>query len=278
MSDLTINSTIGLNSGWRIPRLGFGLTHGAPYRPVQQLVEWAVDYGYRLFDSAKMLDNETAAGNIFGKLWSMREKTFIVAKLSNVDHGYIPAMYAFHRSMNELQLDYVDLYLIHTPVPGKELRLESWRGIEKVVFDKKCRSIGVSNYGIHHLEELFENCRIKPAVNQLEVHPWLRRHELIDFCRENDVVVEAYSPLTKGRKLKDPKLNELAKKYGKTSAQILIRWCLQNDFPCIPRSTREERIISNTQVFDFNIDMLDMEYLDSLDCNYKTGWDPTTAP
>ncbi|KAF7729112.1 hypothetical protein EC973_004880 [Apophysomyces ossiformis] len=165
--------------------------------------------------------------------------------------------------------------IVQSPARGKDLRLASWKALEKLKKDGKVKSIGVSNYGKHHLQELLDNCTIKPAVNQIEITPYLARPDIVDFCSDNDIVIEAYSPLTMGEKLNDRALQLMAKKYGKSPAQILLRWSLQHHYVPLPKSVRQERIISNTQVFDFEIQKADMDILDSWDEYFVTEWDPT---
>jgi diketogulonate reductase-like aldo/keto reductase len=206
-----------------------------------------------------------------------REQVFVTTKLWNSDHGYDHAIKACHASLARLGLDYVDLYLIHWPVQGK--RKDTWRALETLLEDGKCKSIGVSNYMAHHLEELLGYCKVPPAVNQIELHPYIffTRAETIDLCRNAGIIPVAYSPLTKGVKLGDPRLQKIASKYGKSTAQLLIRWALQQGFAAIPKSSVISRIIENINVFDFEISANDMEELNSLDENLVTGWDPAGA-
>jgi diketogulonate reductase-like aldo/keto reductase len=175
-----------------------------------------------------------------------------------------------------LGLPYVDLYLIHWPV--QKLRNETWKAMETLLEKGKCRAIGVSNYMIGHLEDLLANSDTVPAVNQVEFSPYLYLKDLLDFCRNHKIQLEAYSPLTKGHKLNDPKLASIAKKYSKTTAQILIRWVLQKEVVVIPKSSHRERILENADVFDFEISPTDMKLLDSFNQNMRTSWDPTTIP
>eukprot|EP00850_Spirogloea_muscicola_P024571 SM001084S14009 [mRNA] locus=s1084:1147:2077:- [translate_table: standard] len=171
----------------------------------------------------------------------------------------------------------VDLYLIHSPM-RVDKRLESWRALEDILRSGRARAIGVSNYGVHHLDELFANCRVRPAVNQVEIHPWCTRTGLVSYCQRNGVAVEAYSPLTKGRRLHDPVLAAIADVYKKSPAQVLIRWSIQKGHIVLPKSVTPARISTNAQVYDFELGQVDMAKLDVLNEDYITGWDPTSGP
>jgi diketogulonate reductase-like aldo/keto reductase len=258
--------------------LGLGLYLSHSGGMAYNAIHCALKSGYRHFDTAKFYANEQDVGQAIRESDIPRENIFVTTKLWNDDHGYDSNLQALDNSLERMQLDYVDLYLIHWPV--QELRLESWRAMEKALADRKVRAIGVSNYMTRHLEELLDNYKIIPAINQIELSPfnYLSRIDTIDFCLENNIVIEAYSPLTKGYKLGDPNLVEIAGKYHKTTAQILIRWALEHQFVVIPKSSNENRIKENIDVFDFSIAEEDMTYLDGLNVNLATSWDPTNAP
>ncbi|CAG8465749.1 3561_t:CDS:2 [Racocetra fulgida] len=180
--------------------------------------------------------------------------------------GYESTLKAAETSLEKLQTGYIDLLILHSPLPGPEKRAESYKALQELVKRGLVKSIGVSNYGVKHLKELLDsNPEIKPTLNQVEIHPWLARSDIVSFCNEHNIVVEAYSPLTRGQKLNDPTLVRIAKEYGKTPAQILIRWGLQHNYVTLPKSVSKERIIENANVFDFKIKQDDMETLDSLD-------------
>lgn len=236
----------------------------------------ALDVGYRLIDTAAFYGNEEEIGKAIKESKIPREEIFVTTKLWNSDQGYISAIKAFNESLDKLGLSYVDLYLIHWPV--EDLRLESWNALESLYEKDKCKAIGVSNYQIRHLQELLENATVIPAVNQVEFHPFLYQKGLLDFCQVNNIQLEAYSPLTKGRKLNDPKLQEMAAKYSKTPAQILIRWCLQKKVVTIPKSSTLTHITENANVFDFAISQKDMDLLDSFNEDLRTSWNPSTIP
>lgn len=273
---LTIYSRVKLNNGVEMPYLGLGVYLAASGQETQQAVKHALQVGYRLIDTASMYDNEYDVGKVIRKSPIPRQEIFVTTKLWNSDHGYDKSIKAFQKSLERLGLEYIDLYLIHWPVEG--LRRDSWRALETLLDSGKCRAIGVSNYMIHHLEELLGYARIIPAVNQVEFTPFLYLKDLLDFCRTHSIQLESYSPLTRGKKFNHPLLQELSKKYQKTPAQILIRWNLEHRVVVIPKSSRPERIEENADVFDFNIAEKDMQALDGLHQNYRVSWNPTRIP
>jgi methylglyoxal/glyoxal reductase len=272
----TVEPLAKLNNGVMIPRLGLGVYQSPPGQVTQTAVEYALKIGYRHIDTARIYGNESDVGVALRKSGIKREDAFITTKLWNSDHGYETALKACDDSIKRLGLKYLDLYLIHWPVP--EIRDESWTALTKLLKDGKCRSIGVSNYTIQHLTELLEDADVVPMVNQVEFSPFLYQKQLLDYCEKNKIQLEAYSPLTQGEKLNHPRIQQVAKKHDKTPAQVLIRWSLQHDLVTIPKSVREERIRENSQVFDYNLTAEDMRTLDSLDENFRNSWDPTNAP
>lgn len=276
LAKLNINSTVRLTSNVQMPVLGLGVYQTPPGRVTQNAVKFALNVGYRHIDTARIYGNEADVGQAVRNGGIPREELFVTTKLWNSDQGYDSTLQACEASLKRLGLDYLDLYLIHLPVP--ELRKESWRGMEKLLREGKCRAIGVSNFSIRHLEELLEEYEVTPAVNQVEFHPFLYQRELLEYCQSKRIEVEAYSPLARGDKFRDPSVASLAKKYSKTPAQLLIRWGLQHGLVVIPKSTREERIRENSQVFDFEISAEDMKSLDSLDEDLRLNWDPTNVP
>lgn len=267
-----------LNNNLEIPVLGLGVWQIPEGDETYNAVKYALEAGYRHIDTAKIYGNERSVGKAVRESGIPREDIFITTKLWNADHGYEATIDACEASLDQLGLDYIDLYLIHWPV--KELRLESWKAMEALHLEGKCRSIGVSNFMVRHLEELLENCQVVPAVNQIELSPYNYRSRLdvVEFCRRSNIALEAYSPLTRGRKLNDIRLGDIAERYDKTPAQILIRWAIDHNLIVLPKSKNERRIIENSDVFDFSISETDMAELDSFDQNLVTGWDPTTAP
>jgi diketogulonate reductase-like aldo/keto reductase len=267
-----------LNSDVKIPVLGLGVFRSPAGATTENAVHYALEAGYRHIDTAKIYGNEKSVGTAVRESGIPRSEIFVTTKLWNSDHGYDATLRACDESLSNLGFDYVDLYLVHWPVEG--LRLETWQAMETLLAEGKARAIGVSNYMIRHLEELLNHAKVIPAVNQIELSPYnyLYRKDLVDFCRVNSILVEAYSPLTKARKLDDPKLVELAGKYGKTAAQVLIRWVVQQGMVALPKSTNPARIRQNGDVFDFVISDEDMTYQESFNENLVTGWDPTNTP
>lgn len=291
-----MNSTIPLNDGREMPRLGLGVWQISG-RKCEAAVLAAFEAGYRHIDTASFYGNEESVGAAVRSSGIPREEIFVTTKLWNSEHGAVER--AFETSLRKLGMDYVDLYLIHYPVRE---RLKSWRSLEKLKEQGKVRSIGVSNFTIRHLTELLAESSTVPAVNQVEFHPYLYQRGLLDFCRSKGIVVEAYSPLTQGQRLNDRKLMAVAKKYPtspresaadrsnlpfvlsrsrgerKSPAQILIRWGLQHGLAVIPKSANAARIRENAAVFDFEISAEDMRALDGFNENLRTCWDPTHAP
>jgi diketogulonate reductase-like aldo/keto reductase len=270
---LKIDSAIPMNNEVAIPRLGLGMYRSPRGRKSFSTVLYALQYGYRHVDTAALYHNEREVGDAIRESGIPREQIFITTKLWNQDQGYDSTMRAFDKSMKALNLGYLDLYLIHWPVPGK--RRDSWKAMQKIYQEGRCRSIGVSNYLIRHLSELLSETAVVPVVNQVEFSPFLYQKELLDYCRSKGIVIEAYSPITKGKRLDDPNIVRIANQYHKTSAQILIRWALQQDLVVLVKSNRVERIEENGSVFDFEITPQDMTVLNSLNENYRTSWDPT---
>ncbi|GJP36795.1 hypothetical protein CLOM_g21270 [Closterium sp. NIES-68] len=246
-------------------------------RDAEAAVLTALREGYRHIDTAQLYRNEAAVGRAVRASGLRREQVFVTTKLWNADNGYDATLSAFHRSLSELGLDYVDLYLLHSPM-RVDARLDSWRAMEDLLRGGRVRAIGVSNFGQQHLEELFAACSVRPAVNQVELHPFGTRRQLVDFCQQHGIAMQAYSPLTKGTRLRDPTLVEMAARYQKSTAQLMVRWCLQKGFVVLPRSVNPAHIAANTQVYDFSISDIDMAKLDSLNEDYVTGWDPTRGP
>lgn len=272
----TLSPTIKLRDGHEIPRIGLGVFQAKAGGETRAAVRAALELGYRHVDTARVYNNERDVGQAIAESGIPRERIFVTTKLWNSDHGYEAALRACQGSLQRLGLAYIDLYLIHWPVQG--LRKETWRALVKLREDGLCRSIGVSNYMIRHLEELRAASEVQPVVNQVEVSPFCTRSELRAYCREHGIVVEAYSPLTKGLRLDHPAIVGMARKHGRSPAQILIRWALQRDMVVLPKSVKPERIRENAAVLDFAIAAEDMDALDALDEGLVTGWDPTDAP
>jgi len=272
---ISINTKVKLNNGIGMPIFGLGTYLARRGEETRRAVLYALEVGYRHIDTASMYGNEEDVGRALRESGILREDVFVTTKLWNSDHGYKKAISACEESLRKLGNSYIDLYLIHWPVEG--LRNESWRALEELLEDGKCRAIGVSNYMIWHLEELFENSAIIPAVNQVEFSPYLYLEDLLIFCNSNNIQLESYSPLTKGQRLQDSKLAAIALKYSKTPAQLLIRWALEHEVAVIPKSSNQKRILENSQVFDFQILPEDTKTLDCFNENLHTSWDPSKA-
>ena len=270
---LRIDSYFDLNDGNHIPILGFGVYLIPPGAETLSAVTAALNAGYRHLDTASIYKNEADVGIAIKTSKIKREEIFVTTKLWNSDQGYHSALKAFDYSLKELQLDYLDLYLIHWPVYEK--RIESWKALNTLKANGRCRSIGVSNFMIPHLQELIDSTGIVPAVNQIEFSPFLYQRDLLRFCQKHNIVVQSYSPLTAGKRLNDPVLWSIAEKYKKTPAQVLIRWNLQHHLVPLPKSKTLSRILENSLVFDFHLESNDMKHLDSLNENLRTCWDPS---
>ncbi|MFN8576965.1 MAG: aldo/keto reductase [Candidatus Sericytochromatia bacterium] len=274
--NLTINSKVKLNNGSEMPLFGLGVYQSDKGEETRKAVLDSLEAGYRHIDTAKFYQNEKDVGNAIKESGIPRSEIFVTTKLWNSDHGYDLTLKAFEKSLEQLDLGYIDLYLVHWPVTG--LRNETWKAMEKIMESGKCKSIGVSNYTIKHLKELLDFANIVPAVNQVEFSPYLYQKELLDFCNKNSIQLEAYSPLTQGEKLKEKVLVDISKKYNKTTAQLILRWALQHNIVIIPKSVTKSRIIENANIFDFNISDEDMNKLDLLNENFRTCWDPSNNP
>lgn len=272
MTTNVTSATLPLRSGGAIPVVGLGVWQAARGATTREAVASALKLGYRHIDTAKIYGNEEDVGEGIRASGVPREEVFVTTKLWNDDHGYEAAMRAFDASAKRLKLDYIDLYLIHWPVSGK--RAESWRALEKLKADGRAKHIGVSNYLVNHLNELFGTAKELPEVNQIEIHPFLQHRDTRALCAEKKIVVEAYSPLTRGRRLGDPTLVAIAKEVGRTPAQTILRWGVQHDLVVLPKSTRDARIAENGALFDFTLSDSAMRRLDSLDEGHATGWDP----
>ncbi|OAS82166.1 MULTISPECIES: aldo/keto reductase [Metabacillus] len=265
------DSTI-LHNGVKMPWFGLGVWKVEEGHEVKEAVKAAIKAGYRSIDTAAGYGNEEGVGKAIKESGIPREELFITTKVKNGDQGYETTLEAFETSMKKLDLEYLDLYLVHWPVKGKYK--ETWKAIEKLYQDGRIRAIGVSNFQIHHLEDLMVDAEIKPMVNQVEYHPRLSQLELREFCRKNDIQLEAWSPLMQGELLQHPILEEIGNKYNKTTAQVILRWDLQNEVVTIPKSVKEHRIIENANIFDFELSQDDLEKIKSLNQDRRIGPDP----
>ncbi|MFC9599086.1 aldo/keto reductase [Peribacillus butanolivorans] len=268
----SIEETITLHNGVKMPQLGFGVFKVKNGSETVESVKKAIEVGYRSIDTAAIYENEEGVGQAIRESGISREELFITSKVWNTDQGYETTLQAFDDSLKRLGLEYLDLYLIHWP--GKDKYLETWKALEKLYNEGKVKSIGVSNFHVHHLEKLLENSEIKPVVNQIELHPLLTQVEIRDYCEKHDIKVEAWSPLGRGSLIEEPTINHIAKKHGKSSAQVLIRWHLQHEIVVIPKSITPSRIEENAQVFDFSLSLNEMNQIDALNKNERFGSNP----
>ena len=268
--------TVAMSSGTVIPQVGLGVYQSAIGAVTRDAVRAALRCGYRHVDTARVYRNEADVGAVVRESGIPRDQIFVTTKLWNDDHGFDSALRAFDESLARLGLEYVDLYLIHWPVAGK--RLDSWRALERVFGERRARAIGVSNYLVPHLEELLASAHVPPAANQIELSPFLQRRDTVALCRARGIVIEAYSPLTRGQRLGDPAIGAIAREVGRTPAQVLLRWGIQHGFVVLPKSVRADRVAENAAVFDFALTDEQMLRLDGLDENLATGWDPAMQP
>ncbi len=259
-----------LNNGVKIPSIGFGTWQAQDGEESYNATLAALKCGYKHIDTAAVYGNEESIGKAIKDSGIDRKELFITTKLWNGVRGYNETIEAFNISMNKLGLDYVDLYLIHWPNPLKyrnnwqEMNKESWRAMEHLVEAGKIKAIGVSNFLVHHLEELFKTAKIKPTVNQIKLFPGLNQQEVVDYCKNKNVLLEAYSPFGTGKIFDSPELKVLALKYNKSIAQICVRYSLQKGFLPLPKSVTPSRIVENKEVFDFELSNEDMEILNNL--------------
>jgi diketogulonate reductase-like aldo/keto reductase len=263
-----------LNNGVKMPWLGLGVWQGRPEdgAHIEAAVKAAIASGYRSIDTAAGYENEAGVGRAIIAAGIAREEIFVTTKVKNSDQGYNSTLKAFEESRVKLGLDYIDLFLVHWPVKGKYK--ETWRALERIYEEGLVRAIGVSNFQIHHLEEILSSGNIVPAVNQVEYHPRLTQVEVHRFCKQQGIQLEAWSPLIVGRGLDNPLVVELAADYHRTPAQIILRWDLQHGVVTIPKSIRAERIAENAKIFDFELLAEDMTKLDALNLNERSGPDP----
>jgi diketogulonate reductase-like aldo/keto reductase len=274
MSPNVSTATLPLGTGNRIPQVGLGVWQTPRGEVTRDAVTAALRAGYRHVDTAMIYRNEPDVGQAVRESGVPRSDVFVTTKLWNADQGYDAALRAFDTSLQKLGLDHVDLYLVHWPVPGK--RLESWRALERIFEEKRARAIGVSNFLKPHLEELLAKAKTPPHANQIELTPFLQRRETVAFCQQRGIVVEAYSPLTRGLRLGHAAVVEVARRVQRTPAQVLLRWGVQKGCVVLPKSQTPARIEENANLFDFVLSEVDMARLDRLEENLVTGWDPGT--
>ncbi|MBT8184666.1 MAG: aldo/keto reductase [Eudoraea sp.] len=269
-----IKGTFTLHNGVEMPYLGLGVYLSKDGEEVVNAIKWAVDAGYRHKDTAAIYNNEEGVGRGVAECDVPREDLFVVSKVWNADQGYESTLKAFEQSMKRLDLEVLDLYLVHWPV--KDKYKDTWRALERLYKDKRVKAIGVSNFKREHLEDLLKEASVVPMVNQMEFHPYLVQKDLLDYCNSKGIQYEAWSPLMQGKIFKIDIFKELSEKYGKTIAQVVLRWDLQNGVVTIPKSSKKNRIIENADVFDFEITAEDMAFLNAMDRSKRFGPDPDT--
>lgn len=275
-----MNKDFKLSNGVQIPSVGFGTWQTPDGTTAVEAVQCAIAAGYRHIDTAAVYGNEKSVGEGVARSGIAREEIFVTSKVWNIERGYDTTLRAFHRTLDDLRLDYLDLYLIHWPATEyrfadwRQINADTWRALETLYNEGKIRAIGVSNFLPHHLEALLDRATVKPMVNQIEFHPGFIQQECTDFCRANGILVEAWSPLGTGRMLTNETLKGIAARYGKSVAQLCIRWALQHGVLPLPKSVTPERIRENLDVFGFEISDADMQIIDSMEYCGGSGLDP----
>jgi len=265
---------VTLNNGAKMPQLGFGVWRVTD-EVTEEVVKKAIELGYTSIDTASLYKNERGVGRAVKQANVNREDLFITSKVWNTDQGYDKTMASFEDSLERLGMDYLDLFLVHWPMPRFDTYIDTYKALEKLYKDGRVKAIGVSNFEIEHLQRLMQETEIKPVVNQVECHPYLAQNELKQFCKQQNIFVEAWAPLAKGGDvLKDEVTTAIAQKYGKTPAQVVLRWHLQNDTIAIPKSVTPSRIEENFQVFDFELTSEDMKAINGLDQGLRLGFHP----
>ncbi|MFA1712037.1 aldo/keto reductase [Peribacillus frigoritolerans] len=273
---MNLQDTTTLHNGVEMPWFGLGVFKVEEGPELVNAVKMAIKHGYRSIDTAAIYENEEGVGQGIREglkeAGISREDLFVTSKVWNADLGYESAIAAYEESLKKLGLEYLDLYLIHWPVEGKYK--EAWRALETLYKEGKVKAIGVSNFQIHHLKDLMEDAEVKPMVNQVECHPRLTQKEVQAFCKEQGIQLEAWSPLMQGELLDNDVLQAIATKHGKSVAQVILRWDLQNGIVTIPKSTKEHRIVENSTIFDFELTKEEMNQIDGLNQNHRVGPDP----
>lgn len=279
-SELVATPMIRLNQGTDVPALGLGVYQSPPGLETQQAVKWALELGYRHIDTAALYENESDVGEALRASKLPREDVFVTTKMWHTEQGFESSQAAARASLRRLGLSYIDLYLIHSPrARSPEDRVASWRGLEKLHREGVCRAIGVSNYSIRHLEELRNQSDVVPAVNQVEFHPFVFDPGLLAYCERRGIRLEAWAPLTRGRRFDDPTLLAIATARARTPAQILLRWGIEHGLIEIPKSVHRDRIEENARIFDFRLSASEVGRLDALRSGGSiSGWNPSAVP
>lgn len=272
MNITDIKGTVALHNGVEMPYLGLGVYKSADGKEVEQAIQWAVETGYRHIDTASVYNNEKGVGNAVRKCGVPRSELFVTTKVWNPDQGFQSTLAAFEASRKRLQLDYIDLYLVHWPVAS--MYVDTWKALEQLYDEGKVRAIGVSNFMQHHLEELMAKTSVKPMVNQMEFHPYLVQPSLVEYCRARNIVYEAWRPIMRGEVNDIALLQELGGKYEKSPVQVTLRWNLQKGVATIPKSVSKQRIQENGDLFDFTLTAEEVRAIDDLDQERRLGPDP----
>jgi diketogulonate reductase-like aldo/keto reductase len=279
----SIQDSYVLSNGVKIPCVGFGTWRLPNDESTVDVIKTAIDCGYRHIDTAFAYQNERAVGKAIRECGLKRSELFVTSKLDNQDHGYEKTMKEFGMTMDNLGIDYLDLYLIHWPIPllyrdsWKEANQETWKAFEELYQEGRIKAIGVSNFLDHHIDALLESATTAPMVDQLELHPQYVQREAVNYCKDHRMIVEAWSPLIKGQ-LDHPLLRELAEKYDRTPAQLVLRWSIQHGFLPLPKTASRERMLENADIFDFEIIPEDLELMKALEDYGLTGPHPDSAP
>lgn len=270
----SIRDAVTMSNGVSIPLLGVGTFKVPEGRSVEDEVKVALEIGYRHIDTAAVYGNERGVGQAVRASGIPRDEIFVTTKVWNdaLRRGPDAVLKAIDESLDRLGMEHVDLYLIHWPVPGRFV--EAWSAMEQIYAERKARAIGVSNFLLHHLKELLPKARVKPMADQIEFHPRLMQRPLMDFCREHQIVQEAWAPLMQGKIFSIPKLQEIASKYGKTVAQVALKWEISHGVVTIPKSVHRDRLAENADLYDFDLSPEDIKQIDALDRNERIGADP----
>ena len=269
-----INERTTLNNGVQMPWFGLGVYKTQPGQEVETAVRLAIVNGYRSVDTAKLYNNEEGVGKAIRDSGVERDDIFVTTKVWNTDQGFDNTLQAFEASRKRLRLAHLDLYLIHWP--GTRLFKETWRALEKLYKNGYVRAIGVSNFNIQHIEELLQDCEFAPMVNQVEYHPRLTQTDLLAYCKEHSIQMEAWSPLMRGKVLSNETVTRIAEAHGKTPAQVVLRWDLENGVVTIPKSVHQDRIRENADIFDFSLSPAEVAVIDALNTDERVGPDPET--
>ena len=272
--------TVRLNQGPEMPTVGLGVFQVPPGPATRQAVIWALEAGYRHVDTAAYYGNESDVGAAVRASGLARDEVFVTTKVWHSDHGFERALKSASASEQRLGLGYIDLYLIHWPrADSPRVRLDTWKALERLQKEGAVRAIGVSNYTVRHLEELLANSDVVPAVDQVEFHPFVYDPQLLSYCERHEIRLEAWAPLTRGRRFEDPTVRSIATAHDRTPAQVLIRWGLEHGLIEIPKSVHRERIVENFQVFDFSLSPAEVARLDALRDGVRIGlWNPADMP